>query len=93
VIKVLMSNGKAERLLGCALTFRDADVRTEAVNTSFSDVNEAISQMTDVLLHEAHESMTHPMEVPPEQPYMHPVDMDTNEPGIVDQKDKLHIHR
>ena len=88
-----MSNGKAERLLGCALTFRDADVRTEAVNTSFSDVNEAISQMTDVLLHEAHESMTHPMEVPPEQPYMHPVDMDTNEPGIVDQKDKLHIHR
>ena len=42
---------------------------------------------------QAHESIKAPMEIPPEQPYMHPVDMDTNEPGIVDQKDKLHIHR
>lgn len=84
---------RAERLLGCALTFKDADRRTSVVGTTFTDANEAISQFIDVLMHEAHESMKSPLKIPPEQPYMHPVDMDTNEPGIVDQKEKLHIRR
>ena len=44
-------------------------------------------------MHEAREGMQEALAVPPDQPFMHPVDMDTHEPGIVDQKEELHILR
>ena len=81
-----MSRKRAETLLSCALTYREATPRTERMTTTFSSVSEAVSTFTDVLMHEAHEAMVDPLSTAPVQPFMHPVDVETDEPGIVDQK-------
>ena len=74
---------KAEDMLCCALTYRDAELRTEALPTKFSDHSDAIQSMRSVLLHEARESMSAPLVTMPQQCFLHPVDIDTDEPGIV----------
>lgn len=77
-------SSRAERLLACAVTFRDAPLRDECVPTRFSTEREAIDAWTGVLLHEAREAMHSPLATRPPRPYLHPVDVDTDEPGIVD---------
>lgn len=84
---------RAEELLSCTLTFRDATPRTEELANTFETVGDAVKEWMHVLLHEAHESMKEPLATPPIQPYLHPVDVDTNEPGIVDKRDELHVLR
>ena len=84
---------RAEHMLSCALTYRESTPRESSVPLKFNTASEAVSQFMDVLLHEARESMQAPLASPPDQPFMHPVDVDTNEPGIVDQKEELHILR
>ena len=68
-------------------------MRTTALPDSFSCVDEAVSTMTDVLLHEARECMQQPLPTRPDRPYLHPVDVDTSEPGIVSSKTSLDILR
>lgn len=68
-------------------------MRTDTLPEMFSSITRAVSAMTDVLLHEAHESMQQPLPVRPEQPYLHPVDVDTVEPGIVSSRTSLEILR
>lgn len=80
-------------MLRCALTFREASSRRERVPDEYRDLEHAIDTMRSVLLHEARESMQDPLSESPPHPFMHPVDVDTDDPGIVDQKDDLHIVR
>lgn len=84
---------RAEQLLQSAVTLHEAPVRTDTLPDTFTSISCAVNSMTDVLLHEAHESMQQPLPTRPEQPYLHPVDVDTVEPGIVSSKTSLEILR
>lgn len=81
----MSKTSRAEKLLACTLTYRDAQVRSVPLETTFETVDAAIDAMKRVLLHEAHEAMQSPLQTVPEQLYLHPVDVDTDEPGIVDK--------
>jgi len=83
----------AEELLACTLTYRTAPVRSTPIPDRFEDKREAISTFFDVLMHEAHESMATPLEHAPLKPYLHPVDIHTSEPGIVDSREGTHVLR
>ena len=78
----------AERLLHCAIAYREAPVdRNAVVERTFETVDGAVQHMMRVLWTEAHESML--AEVPPpEDTYLCPVDLDTSEPGIVTSRCK-----
>lgn len=91
-INTMSAHSRAERFLACALTYRDAPERTSPLPEMYSDVECAIEHMLAILLHEAHEAMQTPMPAPPEHPVLHPVDVDTTEPGIVDEKNKVVRH-
>lgn len=84
---------RAEQLLSCTLTFRDATPRTEPLPLTFDNVMTAVKEFMHVLLHEAKESMQVPLDAQPMQPFLHPVDVDTDEPGIVDKRDEMHVLR
>ena len=73
-------------MLQSALTFRDASRRTVPVSTTFEDPHDAVSTWIDVVLHEANVVMSEPLETRPERPYLHPVDIDTSDPGIVSMR-------
>lgn len=79
-------------LLACSLTYKEATERSAAIGDTFSNEDEAIAVFTSVLLHEARQRLHDPIR-PPDNPYLHPVDVDTDQPGIVDQKDGHHILR
>lgn len=85
--------GSADTMLQSALTFREAARRTAPVATSFDDARDAVRTFIDVVLHEAHVAMSEPLEARPECPYLHPVDIDTSDPGIVSDRESLAIRR
>jgi hypothetical protein len=89
----IFSNMRAEQLLQSAVTLHEAPTRADTLPHTFSSIASAVGAMTDVLLHEAHESMQQPLPSRPDQPYLHPVDVDTIEPGIVSSKTSLEILR
>ena len=78
---------RAEELLACTLTYRAAQSRATTIPTCFDSSDEVVELMKRVLLHEARESVTAPMQEVPGNPYLHPVDVDTDEPGIVDKSE------
>lgn len=84
---------KANVLLQSAMTFREASRRDMPVSTTFNDSQEAVRTWIDVVLHEAHVAMSEPLEARPECPYLHPVDIDTSDPGIVSDKESFTIQR
>lgn len=84
---------RAEQLLQSAVTLHEAPTRADTLPDTFTSIASAVGAMTDVLLHEAHESMQQPLPARPDQPYLHPVDVDTIEPGIVSSKTSLEILR
>tara|TARA_B110001450_G_scaffold185665_1_gene173701 strand:+ start:18333 stop:20114 length:1782 start_codon:yes stop_codon:yes gene_type:complete len=84
---------RAEHLLQSAVTLHEAPMRTNALPELFDCVGGAVNTMTDVLLHEARECMQQPLPIRPDDPYHHPVDVDTSEPGIVSSKTSLDIIR
>lgn len=88
-----MSSQRAETLLRSALTFREASERTSPLPSTFDSKESAISIFVDVLLHEANDAMKEPLSSPPDQPFLSPVDIDTDEPGIVDKKEDLTVKR
>ena len=73
-------------LLQSAVTFRESDERSCVVPDSFATVDGAVETMIEVVLHEARDGMSRPLKTRPERPYLHPVDVDTDDPGIVDAK-------
>lgn len=71
-------------VLECALTYRDATTRRETgVPTQFQSTDDAIAEWFRVLMHEASEAMATPLDSTPECAYLHPVDVDTADPGVV----------
>lgn len=89
----IFSNMRAEQLLQSAVTLHEAPTRADTLPDTFSSIASAVREMTDILLHEAHESMQQPLPTRPDQPYLHPVDVDTVEPGIVSSRTSLEILR
>lgn len=73
-------------LLQSALTFREATERSDTLPGTFDTVEAAREAFIDVVLHEARDGMSEPLAARPERPYLHPVDVDTEDPGIVDAK-------
>ena len=70
----------AQELLASAITFHEAPLRGELLPATFASSEESVARWTEVLLHEAREAMREPLKAPPESPYLHPVDVDTEEP-------------
>ncbi len=88
-------SSKADRLLCCAVAYTNAetiDTPIPTINAS-SSVQDVIKSMMNVLWFEAKENMSECMTDVPTDPYLHAVDIDTNEPGIVSTKGKMDIHR
>ena len=82
----------AQQLLSCALTYRESEERTTPISLKFETEEEAIGIFTEVLLHEAKNSLSNAIPAP-ENPYLYPVDVDTTEPGIVDSRNEFHVLR
>ena len=79
-------------MLACTLTFRDSKLRTDPLPSAFTLKN-GVDTMIDVLLHEARETMEQPLAAVPENAYLTPVDVDTDEPGIIASKTVTDIIR
>ena len=77
-----MSDHHAERLLCCAVSYRSANVPEEPVPLREASHAAFRRHLLRALVHEASESMRESIPLPT-QPYLHPVDIDTDEPGIV----------
>lgn len=84
---------KAEQLLACTLTYRSAEIRKTPLDAAYPTQKAALDVWFSVLMHEAHEAMTSPLNDAPMCTYLHPVDVDTLEPGIVDGKENGHVLR
>ena len=76
-----MEMANAEQLLQAAVTFRAAESRTDPLPDTFATASDAVAQWMSVLLPEAKEALREPMTTPPDHPYLHPVDVDTDAPG------------
>ena len=88
-------SSKADRLLCCAVAYTNANVEEvpiPVINSS-SSIEDVIQSMMNVLWYEAKQNMSESMTDMPSDPYLHAVDIDTSEPGIVASKNKLDIHR
>ena len=66
----------------------------EPVPDRFASTKDAVARMERLLRIEASEEMREAIDAP-ETPYLHPVDLDTDDPGIVYSKtrSKLMVHR
>lgn len=84
---------RPEQLLQSAVTLYEAPTRTTALPDRFDTLKGAMDVITDVLIHEARESLQNPLTARPEAPYLHPVDVDTSEPGIVSSNTSMEILR
>lgn len=83
----------ALELLSCTMTFRNASSRQERVQSTFASADEAVRVWLDVLLHEAREAMREPLAAVPRARYLHPVDVNTDTPGIFDDRESDHVFR
>ena len=83
----------AEDLLHTTLSLQEASTRSDVTLTTFPSAGAALEQWVEVLIHEAREDLQKPLSDPPEDPYLHPVDVDTHEPGIVHTKGDVHVLR
>lgn len=86
---------RADRLLCCAVAYTNAEVEEvpiPVINESTS-VEDLIGSMMNVLWFEANQNMKEVITDVPPDPYLHAVDIDSSEPGIVSSKGKLDIHR
>ena len=80
-------HARADRLLCCAVAYRNAEVEGHLLPDKFSGEKEAVDSMMKVLWFEAKHSMSEQIPAPDEA-YLHPVDIDSGEPGIVTSKSK-----
>lgn len=73
---------RADRLLCCAVAFRENKTEALPIPSTAESHGAMRRYLLDALLHEARASMQTCIATPTE-PYLHPVDIDTSEPGIV----------
>lgn len=89
----MSSTLRADRLLCCAVAYKEANVEETPVPDSFKNVEEAVTVFMNTLWYEAKKTMSESISMP-EEAYLHPVDIDTDEPGIVTSKAKTNeVHR
>lgn len=90
-----MATTRAERLLCCAVAYRNHEA-DEAQQTplpgKFKSEQEAVQAMMHVLWHEAKASMQEEIQKPDDS-YLHAVDIDSGEPGIVTSRVKCEVLR
>ncbi len=88
-------SSRTDRLLCCAVAYANAETKETPIPNinSNSSVEDVIQSMMNVLWYEAKQTMTESMTDIPSDPYLHAVDVDSGEPGIVSSKGKLDIHR
>lgn len=82
---------RADRMLCCAIAYRESSVQPSPLPMRF-EAEGAVSHMMRVLWHEAKLAMQDPIPAP-QDAYMHPIDIDTDEPGIISSKAKQTVHR
>lgn len=87
-----MTTTRAERYLCCAVAYRNHDAPLATLPATFESEEAAVAQLMNVLWHEAKESMRTEI-ARPEDPFLHPVDIDTPEPGIVTSRAKGEVMR
>lgn len=73
---------RADRLLCCAATYRSWDKDCAPLEDRFEGVEEGVRRMMDALVFEARESMREGIDAP-EDAYLHPIDLESDEPGMV----------
>lgn len=73
---------KARHALQCALTYRECTIQSKPLRNEYETPAALLDDMMHVLMHEAHHDMSESIAAP-QNPYMHPIDMHTSEPGIV----------
>lgn len=85
---------RADHLLCCAVAYHQTDVSAkEKMGATYASTTDGVRAMMDCLWYEAKVAMSAPIDAP-EEPYLHPVDVDTDEPGIVASREKRDaIHR
>jgi uncharacterized protein YjbI with pentapeptide repeats len=86
---------RADRLLCCAMAYRtyDADLSARVeVPQTFECAEDAVGVMMDVLWFEANRSMQETIQ-PPQDAYMHAVDIHGDDPGIVTSRQDSRVHR
>lgn len=77
---------RADRLLCCAVAYRNAQSDASTVPDTFKSESVGVATMMSVLWHEANQAMNESI-LPPDDAFLHPVDIDTEEPGIVAHKE------
>lgn len=85
---------RADRLLCCAVAYYEyKDEQTSAsVPSKFNDERNAIDAMMRTLWFEANRSMQETI-AQPDDAYMHAVDIESSEPGIITSHAKAEVHR
>ena len=83
---------QADHLLCCAVTFHSCEPARTPCKETYKSPDEAVAQFMTALLFEANRGMQEPI-AEPETPYLHPVDIDTREPGIITSKTKREVLR
>ena len=88
-------SSRADRLLCCAVAFSKSEVEEVPIPliNNKSSVDDVIQSMMNVLWVEAKECMNEVLNEIPNDPYLHAVDINSEEPGIVSSKNKIDIHR
>ena len=85
---------RADRLLCCAIAYNASDVEANKIPSKFKSVDDAIASFMNCIWSEAKNSFQNAISQP-QDAYLHPVDIGTDEPGIVTSKasKKNEIHR
>ena len=83
---------RAKRLLCCAVNFRENSPSAIPMETNHNSIDNAVESMIRVLQFEASKAFQEPISMP-DNPFLHPVDIETSNPGIVTKKGKNDIER
>ena len=85
---------RTDRLLCCAVAYHEAQVDEKPFENIAKDtpVENIIQNMMDIVWIEAKNCLSKSIEAPAD-PYLHTVDIDSSEPGIVSSKNKLEYYR
>lgn len=82
-----MSDSRADHLLCCAVSFFESSPEGTKPTNVFDSVEDAVQSMRNVLLFEANRSLCE--QPKPDEPNYNPVDLGTEEPGILHKKETI----
>lgn len=85
-------NEKANRMLCCAVDFKENPPSTIPMETEHTSIESGIENMMRIVRFEANRSLQQSIPIP-DDTYLYPVDIDTENPGIVAKRGKQDIQR